>query len=373
MKEKRKKPGRKGFNLNYKEISQEYLNGAQLNELGTKYNVSIWTLLDNFKKLGIRKTTKRYYNTKIFSTFTKENCYWAGFIAADGSVDNYALEIELSKKDENHLFLFKDFLESNAEIKYRTRENREYCSIQIYSKKIVDDLKENFNIISNKSLILQPPNKIPEELIKSFIRGYFDGDGHVGWNIYNHCIKFHTCSGSLKITEWILNNIKNYNNVGKRNIRTRWDGLTSIEFSGLLAIGIFNWLYEDSIEKLRLKRKFNLFNKLVEKHNLRQKGLEFKKQNKKLFINSLLELYNKGNTYKEIAQKFNISLETVSYYLKPLKKNKRLELKLIARNKQIFEMYINNISMKEIAKKFNISISSCFKICKKQKELNVLS
>ena len=56
---KRKQPGRKGFDLDYKKISKEYIDGESLKNLASKYNISVWTLLARFKKIGIRKTTKR--------------------------------------------------------------------------------------------------------------------------------------------------------------------------------------------------------------------------------------------------------------------------------------------------------------------------
>lgn len=51
--------------------------------------------------------------------------------------------------------------------------------LQIYcSKKIIKDLEINFNIVPQKSLIYQFPTKIINyDLVRHFIRGYFDGDG----------------------------------------------------------------------------------------------------------------------------------------------------------------------------------------------------
>ena len=51
------------------------------------------------------------------------------------------------------------------------------CKITLNSKKISNDLIDK-GIIPNKSLILQPPSILPK-FYKSFILGYFDGDGSI--------------------------------------------------------------------------------------------------------------------------------------------------------------------------------------------------
>ena len=44
------------------------------------------------------------------------------------------------------------------------------------SQKTVDDLIDK-GCVKNKTLILKPPKNVPTELIRHFIRGFFDGDG----------------------------------------------------------------------------------------------------------------------------------------------------------------------------------------------------
>lgn len=260
---KRKQPGRKGFDLNYKQISEEFLDGQTLLSLADKYNVSQWTLLDRFKKLGIRKTTKRFLNEHSFCGFNQESCYWAGFLAADGWIcNNYQLCIELSIIDKNHLEKLKLFLQSNAEIMERERacfnKLHNFCSVRFSSVKLVSDLKENFNIISNKSLILVPPDKMPQNLIRHFIRGYIDGDGSIGWHKYNNKPRLSVCSGSKLLLEWIQNSIKNNVKTGSPKISQRKNTNTyMLEYMGKQVSSILEWIYYDSITYL--DRKYNLY------------------------------------------------------------------------------------------------------------------
>lgn len=249
---KRKQPGRKGFNLDYESIAQEYLAGKGLKYLANKYNVSHWTLLARFKKLGVRKTTKRTLNKSAFFNFTPENCYWAGFIAADGYIwKGYNLGCELSIKDKEHLNKMRNFLQSNAEIKERERESfgkqHKYCSIQFNSVELVKDLEANFNITNNKSLSYQPPN-LPPNLVRHFIRGYIDGDGGIGWHKYNNKSRLNVYSGSKELLVWILNKLQeNVEGVGDPSTKQRKNSqLYTIEFMGHQVGNILNWLYEDT-------------------------------------------------------------------------------------------------------------------------------
>ena len=269
---KRVPSGCKGFNLNYKKISEEYLTGKQLKELSKKYKVSQWTLLDNFKKLGIKKNKKRSQDSEVFKIFTSESCYWAGFIAADGWVNKYNLGIELSIKDINHLKKFRSFINSNCDISTRKKFSFgkifKYCNLYIYSKKMIDVLKENFNIVSNKSLVYVMPEKISKDMQKHFIRGYIDGDGSIGWHKHNNKPRVHVCSGSKKLLEQIKKIIKEQNKrAGNPSIlKTKSGNLYTLSFMGHQAYDILNWLYKDST--IYLDRKYEKYIEVISRYDL---------------------------------------------------------------------------------------------------------
>lgn len=236
--------------IDYEKVGIEYLEGKTLLELSNQYNVSKWTLLDNFKKLNIKKRNVIDFDKKCFSCFSSENCYWAGFIAADGWVSKYKLGIELSSKDEKHLNKFKEFLQSSAEIKRRFKNNKQYSAIYVNSISVIDDLRNNFNITQNKSLSFSPSKLIPKEFEKDFIRGYFDGDGTVG--LKNNFTRLTFCSGSEQNIEWIRNRINTNNKIYKRN-----SNLFILEICGNPANNALNWMYANSNNYL--DRKYEKF------------------------------------------------------------------------------------------------------------------
>jgi intein-encoded DNA endonuclease-like protein len=58
--------------------------------------------------------------------------------------------------------------------------------------------------LPRKSLTLEPP-EIFDDFARHYIRGYFDGDGCVGFDMY---FKLTFVGGSIKTLEWIKKNIE---------------------------------------------------------------------------------------------------------------------------------------------------------------------
>ena len=114
---------------------------------------------------------------------TEEKAYWLGFLYADGSVGSKEdkIELGLAEKDLKHIEKFRDFMNITNKISYR--ESTRSYRISFRSSKCKQDLI-NKGCIPKKSLILEFPNEkqVPNNLIKHFIRGYFDGDGSIAKN-----------------------------------------------------------------------------------------------------------------------------------------------------------------------------------------------
>ena len=118
-------------------------------------------------------------NKEYFKIPNEQNCYWAGFIAADGCVeDKNRLSIGLKKDDINHLEEFSKAIEYTNNVKLYN----DVATVTINCKEICEDLRINFNIVPRKSKILIPPNIIDEDLVACFIKGVIDGDGSIDKN-----------------------------------------------------------------------------------------------------------------------------------------------------------------------------------------------
>lgn len=172
-------------------IIQNYTN-LSIKEIREITNVSQGTITKIAKNNNIiLKSAKKYscdenYFNKIDSN---DKAYWLGFLYADGYVRmkkgrSAELRLKLSKKDKEHVELFKKCIksthpikESESVVKYKDDKiSKSLCSfISIFNKKIVSDLFKN-GCVNKKSLIIRFPD-IKASYIRHFIRGYFDGDG----------------------------------------------------------------------------------------------------------------------------------------------------------------------------------------------------
>lgn len=120
-----------------------------------------------------------YYFSAIDS---EQKAYWLGFIMADGNVQDRVkrgamqLSLHLAGRDAYQLELFREAINSNKNI--NTCQADGSVRFALSSDRMCSDLI-SIGCVPRKSLVLQYPS-IPESLDRHFIRGYFDGDGHVG-------------------------------------------------------------------------------------------------------------------------------------------------------------------------------------------------
>lgn len=143
------------------------------------------------------KKSKYEYNHSFFKNIqTEAQSYWCGFIMADGCVaidkrtNSCELCIKLQAGDYKHLKKFNKSLDGNVPVTFFNKmvtfpkksepSLSHQCQIRLYSEEMVHDIAK-YGVIPNKSLVKKFPNNIPENLMNHFIRGYFDGNGTIGF------------------------------------------------------------------------------------------------------------------------------------------------------------------------------------------------
>jgi len=117
---------------------------------------------------------------KLNYLFEKVECetsaYLLGFIFADGCIlgsPHNRLQIALAHKDEDLLYKFNKFLSDECLITKNPKDVR----LVIAKKELVDNLKK-LGVIQNKTGTKMIIPEMPKELVRHFIRGFFDGDGY---------------------------------------------------------------------------------------------------------------------------------------------------------------------------------------------------
>ena len=235
---------------------------------------------DNYP-LTANHISNRRIRHNIFSKIETElQAYLLGFYTADGNINEKrkTFRIHLQKQDSEIVYLYKDVISPDArtftvsEHKTTGRNGKEITAhesfgVDITSSELCNDLV-NLQIGYNKSYSdLHIPN-IPQELIRHFIRGYFDGDGcFTIWLLQEKGKsdrvrgKFDICAKSASIlNEFIkffsLHDVKLNLNYLKR------DDMYRIATSSRKEVQkIYNILYKDSY--FYLSRKFNKFDHYV--------------------------------------------------------------------------------------------------------------
>lgn len=202
----------------------------------------------------LAKNRKRQYplNENFFKGEALEVFYWAGFIAADGNIYTNRLQIAISKKDESLLERFQIDLDSFQPIREILSKNQVLFSVR--SDTIKFSLEERFNIVPNKSLVLEPPDctSWTEFQILSFIVGYIDGDGCIS---FNKGVSLRLV-GTHNFLFWVKENLEKYCQVvasPKSLGKVTQNGTYELRFYSSNALKIIQKLKKLPIKKLKRK------------------------------------------------------------------------------------------------------------------------
>ena len=95
------------------------------------------------------------------------------------------IKIELQERDKDILEEINKELGSNRELYFndlssKNSNHQNTYGLIIVNKHMSEILKQK-GMMQNKSLVLKFPEWLDEDLYSHFIRGYFDGDGHIEW------------------------------------------------------------------------------------------------------------------------------------------------------------------------------------------------
>lgn len=212
-------------------------------------------------------------NENLFKKWSSEMAYVLGFFAADGNLtlgkrgNHY---IEFTSCDRDIIEKIRLIFSSNHKIserKSKKENNRNSFRIQIGSKILFQDLIK-IGFTPNKSKSLAYP-KIPERYFRHFVRGYFDGDGHVTEGIYRKrgrkifsrlLFSGFTC-GTESFLKKLKQNLKN-RGIIKGGTLYYQKGYR-LNFSINDSIGIYKFLYKDISSGLYLPRKKKVFEKYI--------------------------------------------------------------------------------------------------------------
>lgn len=166
-------------------LVNDYLTGSTISEVCKKYDLHIMVVRPRLKDIKIYRNEQPRYQADFdfFETIdTEEKAYWLGFLMADGCVTGKcSMKLGLAATDYDMLEKFNICLKSNYPISFEPKRNersQDQRRLTISNQKMYDDLVDK-GVVPRKTMVLQFPDKVSDELIRHFIRGYSDGDGCV--------------------------------------------------------------------------------------------------------------------------------------------------------------------------------------------------
>jgi len=206
--------------------------------------------------------TKR--GVRDFSIIRGETeAYLLGLWAADGSIytrkgELIGITLSLAEQD-------KGFLESIANLmcnypkklvcnrrRHKNPKWQDMYTLRICSPIIGRQFIQH-GIIPNKALVLKPPITIPKPLIHHWVRGYFDGDGSIGFYGKSKSLRV-TVTGNKTVVEFIDQQLKDFyeHTLHKpfRSHRSR-----SISWGNMAGEAFVKWIYGEAT--IYMPRKYD--------------------------------------------------------------------------------------------------------------------
>lgn len=264
------------------DIINLFNKGLQFKDIIQTLQVSERSVARVLKENNINTKRRNRYslNESYFEQIdTQEKAYILGLLYADGYVGDERhnnIVISLTQKDKSLLSTISEYLEYTGELRYEEKggnyeNSRPKIVLNFSSKKMATDLR-NIGLYPGKSSKLTKLPKLDQDLIRHFIRGYFDDDGTISMGkstsyhkLNNGLIKKYEYNSPRFLIIGTMEFLKDLEIYipGKFSYRdSKTEYMKYLENSSRREIiNIFQYLYKDS--NIYLERKFNKWQKVL--------------------------------------------------------------------------------------------------------------
>lgn len=198
------------------------------------------------------------FNDDYFEVIDSEDkAYFLGLLFADGNIylKRNRVQICLANEDAYILERFANCIGYTGKL-YIDREK--YSKLILPSKKMCNDLI-SLGCTAVKSLSLKFPNNVPDHLMNHFIRGFFDGDGHISKDKktispYYHINFTTTYDFIIVLKDILLKNGIHTGNINKR-YKNRQVSAHTVYVKNKSAKNFVEYLYSKATVYLTRKQK----------------------------------------------------------------------------------------------------------------------
>lgn len=221
------------------------------------------------EKRTYSETNRKYKrNSEYFDNINTPNkAYILGLIYADGNNyiwgNKHCFSLSLQEEDKSILERIRDELEYEGELQFveiskKNPNHKNAYKLVITDEHMCNQLKK-IGVVERKSLILTFPTFLRPDLIRHFVRGYFDGDGCI--SRINKSKKWHTITaGTYEFCSSLSNILKSIfikNNVRQPKQSIGKNTYTISTAANLSTYKFLSWLYQDC--DMKLERKYQRY------------------------------------------------------------------------------------------------------------------
>ena len=172
------------------EMHKLYENGYTREKLENKYGISGTVIIRIFKEHGWNFRPANYSKYKVNENYfdnidTHDKAYIVGLLFADGCnhEERNTISLELQETDKDIVENINKIINIDRPIYYYNYVgkygHKQGTYTMLCCNKHISEQLHNLGMVKNKSLILDYPSWIDDELFPSLLRGYIDGDGWV--------------------------------------------------------------------------------------------------------------------------------------------------------------------------------------------------
>lgn len=230
-------------------IISRYDDGLELEDISTELKVPTVLVRRVLVTSGKRpRVDDGEYIDSFREINDEDSAYWLGFMFSDGYIksDFTGFGLDLDKIDKGHILKFRDFLGIDKTL----GEYGDMVRLIVTDSNAAADLIAK-GCLPKKSHVLGPPEGVPSELERHFIRGVVDGDGSIGWHSKGQP-RIRVC-GTYELLEWI-------SAVGptQASLPTPMKSIYEFRVNGRnKAMDWIHWLYKDA--SVYLSRKYDMY------------------------------------------------------------------------------------------------------------------
>ena len=269
--------GSKNAMADISQWAKMYEDGMLLSEIADEFGTTGATVSKLLKKNGYNVDRFTYHFDECYfdNIDSQEKAYILGILWADGcnARSKNSIILQLQEKDRELLEAINVLTKNERPL--RKQELSKYnpkwqdCYKITWQSKHLSELFESYGMVQKKSLVLEFPRWLTDDLYSHFIRGYFDGDGCISlMKINKNRSAYVGMVGTRMFLDEVAKIIRDQVGI---NVHIKRDERANDPICNLRCntredvLKLLNWLYNDA--NIYMKRKYDKYQQFLNNIN----------------------------------------------------------------------------------------------------------